>query len=312
MSELVSRAELDEELAVLRATISDPRAGLFGPGTMVWEVAREAVIFLGAGRAALLQLAHPYVGSAIAQHSITMASPQARFQRTFRRIFRMVFGDLDEAMRSAVDVYRVHAHVRGPIPEAAGPFPRGHTYDARDREASVWVLATLWDTSLWLFDRVVRPLSRAERARYYEESRRFARLFGLERSLPPSYDAFEAYVARTLSSDVLTVTRAAAEIGRHIMRPDNVFGRVLRNDFGLFTAHLLPERLARGFGLDRGGAAGLRRFERILELARSAVPRLPPRLRYLPAYLDAERRLRGDSRRDRLGELMTRLYLGRP
>jgi uncharacterized protein (DUF2236 family) len=133
MSELVSRAELDEELAVLRATISDPRAGLFGPGTMVWEVAREAVIFLGAGRAALLQLAHPYVGSAIAQHSITMASPQARFQRTFRRIFRMVFGDLDEAMRSAVDVYRVHAHVRGPIPEAAGPFPRGHTYDVLQR-----------------------------------------------------------------------------------------------------------------------------------------------------------------------------------
>lgn len=312
MGPLVSRGDLDEELAALRASVSDPRAGLFGPSSIVWEVAREAAIFLGAGRAALLQLAHPYVGTAIAHHSITLANPQLRFQRTFRRIFRMVFGDLDEALGAAADVFRVHSHVHGALPEAVGPFPRGHTYDARDREAAVWVLATLWDTSLWLFDRVVRPLGVEERARYYEESRRFAQLFGVARALPPTYAAFTAYVEHTLSSELLTVSSDAARIGRHIMRPDNLLGRALAGDFGLFTAHLLPPRLAQAFGLERGGARGARRFERILELARRAVPRLPPRVRYLPAYLDAQRRLRGDLGRDRLGELMTRLYLGQP
>lgn len=307
----VSAAQLEQDLRELRASVADPRAGLFGPGTIVWEVAREAAIFLGAGRAALLQLAHPYVGTAIAEHSITASDPQRRFQGTFRRVFRMVFGDLEEAIGAARDVYRTHAKVRGSVGEGAGPvFPPSHTYDARDRDAEIWVLATLWDTSLWLFDRLVRPLTAADKDRYYDESRRFARLFGVADALPPTYADFERYVERMLTSDVLTVTPRAAEIGRFIMRPDNVFGRIVREDFGVFTAHLLPERLGRAFGLERGGAPGRARFERILKTTRGVVRHLPARVRYLPAYIEAVRRLQGDTRRDRVGEVMTKLYLG--
>ena len=59
----VTRADLEARLDQLRATIADPRAGLFGPGSKVWEVNRHSIAFLGAGRAALLQLAHPWVAS---------------------------------------------------------------------------------------------------------------------------------------------------------------------------------------------------------------------------------------------------------
>ncbi|NUP09072.1 MAG: DUF2236 domain-containing protein [Polyangiaceae bacterium] len=310
MTNRVRQDELEASLARLRALVRDPRAGIFGPDSIVWEVAREAAIFLGAGRAALLQLAHPYVAVAISEHSITLDDPQRRFQNTFRRIFRMVFGDLEEAIGAARDVFRTHVRVRGTIAHHAGPFEKGHRYDARDREAAVWVLATLWDTSLWLFDRVVRPLSLAEKERYYEESRRFALLFGVEGSLPPSYAAFEAYVAGMLDADVLTVTDEARRIGSFIMRPQNVLGRVVRDDYGVFTAHLLPERLGRSFGLARGGADGEKRFNRVLRAAHLAVPRLPERVRFLPSYIEAQRRMRGESGRDRLGEWMTRLYLG--
>lgn len=307
----VTREELEAELAYLRGQVVDPRAGIFGPNTIVWEIAREAAIFLGSGRAALLQLAHPYIGEAIADHSITASDPTQRFRATFRRIFRMVFGDLNEATEAARGVYRRHGAVRGAIRGAAGPFESGHAYDARDREAKVWVLATLWDTSLYLFHHVVRPLTRLDRERYYEESKRFARLFGVAKSLPPSYGEFEEYVADTLAGSLLTVTPRASEVGRRIMSPINPFGRVVQHDFATFTAHLLPEHVARAFGLAREGEAGRVRFERVLAIARTTVRRLPPRLRFLPGYLEAMRRLQGDTRRDRLGEMMNRLYLGR-
>jgi len=306
----VGVSDLEADLEALCAGVADPRAGIFGPGTRVWEVAREAVIFLGAGRAALLQLAHPYVGVAVAEHSVTRENPLARFQGTFRRIFRMVFGDLEEAVGAARDVYRVHGKIRGTIPEQAGRFPLGHAYDARDRAAQVWVLATLWDTSLFLFDRIVRPLTAADREQYYDESRRFARLFGIASALPPTYAAFQDYVRDMLAGDTLAVTAKGAEVGRFIMRPPNFVGRIVGPDFGCFTAHLLPERIGIGFGLERGGERGRKRFEAILDTARVAVPRLPARVRYLPAYIEAQRRIAGDERRDRLGELMTKLYLG--
>ena len=94
------------------------------------------------------------------------------------------------------------------------------------------------------------------------------------------------------------------------MQPGNVLGRFVGPDFGVFTAHLLPERIGKGFGLERDGERGRKRYEAILATARAVVPRLPARVRYLPAYIEAQRRLAGDTRRDRVGELISKLYLG--
>jgi uncharacterized protein (DUF2236 family) len=108
----------------------------------------------------------------------------------------------------------------------------------------------------------------------------------------------------------LTVTRQAAEIGRHIRQPEYVLGRFVAGDYTLLTAHLLPGRFAEAFGLERGGVAGARRVERILGLVRAATSRLPARLRFFPPYLAALRRIQGRTGRDRLGEWMHALYLG--
>lgn len=70
---------------------SDPHAGIFGPSSISWKVNRESVLFLGAGRAALLQLAHPWVAAALHQHSNLGTDPIARFHNTFRVVFTMVF-----------------------------------------------------------------------------------------------------------------------------------------------------------------------------------------------------------------------------
>src|SRR6516165_1434907 len=72
---VVREADLERELALLCEAMADAPAGAFGPGSMVWRIDKEAAIFLGAGRALLLQLAHPWIAAAIAQHSRTLTDP---------------------------------------------------------------------------------------------------------------------------------------------------------------------------------------------------------------------------------------------
>src|SRR5689334_924314 len=110
---LVSRTQLERRVADACAQVSDPNAGLFGPGSKMWEINREAIIFLGAGRAALLQLAHPWVAYGVEHHSLTRTDPCGRFQRTFKHVFAMTYGDLDAVKKAAYDVHAIHNHIVG-------------------------------------------------------------------------------------------------------------------------------------------------------------------------------------------------------
>ena len=83
------------------ARAAEGRAGIFGPGSLMWQIDREAAVFLGAGRALLLQLAHPWVATAVVERSQVFADPIGRFHLTFRVMFTMVFGTLDQALKGA-------------------------------------------------------------------------------------------------------------------------------------------------------------------------------------------------------------------
>jgi uncharacterized protein (DUF2236 family) len=81
--EIVSTENLERELTLVRGAAEGSLAGVFGPRSITWQVDREAAIFLGAGRALLLQLAHPWIAATIEQHSDTLVNPVGRFHRTF-------------------------------------------------------------------------------------------------------------------------------------------------------------------------------------------------------------------------------------
>lgn len=155
----VARDDLEAMLGELRAEVTDPRAGLYGPASVSWRVNREAVILLGGGRAALLQLAHPFVAHAIDQHSATRADPIGRFRRTFQHVFAMVFGDLEHAEEHARRVFTIHERIRGAIGEHVGRYGRGDRYLANDEAALFWVQATLVDTALLVYEEFVSPSS---------------------------------------------------------------------------------------------------------------------------------------------------------
>jgi uncharacterized protein (DUF2236 family) len=172
------------------------------------------------------------------------------------------------------------------------------------------VHATLWDTSVQVFELLVRRLDTGEKESYYRETRRFAALFGIESSrLPASWEGFEDYNRAMWSSGRLAVGPAARRTADFLFEPHPPFPGPVMRRVRAITAGLMPEPLRTGFGLP-WGPRERRIFDRSLALARRGRKLLPARLRFVPAYQDALRRLRGETRRDRVGELLNRLWLG--
>ena len=132
---IVTRADLEASLAELARGVQDPHAGILGPHSIAWQVGGDLGVFLGGGRAALLQLAHPFVAYAVEQHSQTRADVVGRFQRTFRNVFAMIFGGLDDALAAARRVHNVHTRIRGEIPVQIGRWRAGSPYHANDAHA---------------------------------------------------------------------------------------------------------------------------------------------------------------------------------
>jgi len=275
---MISDHDLEVELRFVRAHAAGSRAGVFGPNSVTWRVNREAAIFLGAGRALLLQLAHPWVATAVSEHSQVFADPIGRFRRTFKLMFTMVFGTLDQALGAARRLHRRHAAITGVMPMAAGPFAAGSRYWANETSALRWVHATLVETALIAYGHVLPPLSIEDQARYYAESCVFAGLFGISQaSLPSSWEDFASYNKAMWRSDTLTVTPAARAMAEQILRGTNTWLRGPKW-YRAMTAGLLPSPLRIAFGLHYGQAEQ-RIAESGITWIRRVYPLLPDRLR---------------------------------
>jgi len=308
-SGIVGEADLERELALIRAGVDESPAGVFGPGSMMWRIDREAAIFLGAGRALLLQLAHPWIAAAIAEHSQTLADPIGRFHRTFNVMFTMVFGTTEQALAAARRLHQRHAGISGRLTVALGPFAAGSRYQANDAAALSWVHATLIDTALIAYELVCPPLAAAERERYWGEARLFAAFFGIPQdTLPHSWAEFSAGNARMWGTDVLTVGEQARKIAGAVLSGAGTW-LPIPSWYRALTARLLPTRLREEFGLLYGGA-DQSKTERSLAVMRRMYPRLPRRLRHVGPYQEACARLAGVMRPGVTTRLSNRLWIG--
>ena len=308
---MVSANDLEVALDQVRANAAGPVAGVFGPDSLTWRIDREAVIFLGAGRALLLQLAHPWVAAAIAEHSSTFADPIGRFHRTFDIVFAMVFGSLDRALLSSRQLHRRHGMIVGEMRESVGPFAAGSRYCANDIPSLRWVHATLVESALMAHDLILPPFSAGERELYWTESRLFGALFGLTADdLPADWAGFAAYNAAMVQSETLTVSAAAREIAAQIFSGARPW---LRPPcwYRALTARMLPDRLRAGFGLELDPRS-VRSADRALLWIRRVYPTLPDRLRYVGPYQEAQARLRGEPHPDWMTRCLNRAWIGRP
>jgi uncharacterized protein (DUF2236 family) len=288
---VVTRDQLEASLSELCTHVGDPRAGILGPESVAWRLGGDLGVFIGGGRAALLQLAHPMVAHAIDHHSQTRTDVAGRFQRTFKNVFAMVFGQLDDALIAARRVHAIHSRIHGEMTGAIGGWPAGTHYYANDADALRWVHATLADTTIMVRERLDGPLPIAIKDRYMIELNRFAALFGIPRGLlPDGWAAHARYMADMLASDRLHVTESAREMGQFLFgRGANLDQPSLGRIGEAVSATLLPEHLSRAFGLRASPLpvrAGLAAF-------RTLYRQLPRRVVAIPAHADARRRLVG-------------------
>jgi uncharacterized protein (DUF2236 family) len=266
-------------------------AGLFTPARQIWAVDRETVLLLGAGRALLLQFAHPLVATGVAEHSTFTRDRLGRLRRTLDMSYALVFGDLGTAQAAVRRMDVVHSRVHGVLAEAVGRFPAGTPYDALDPALRLWVHATLVDTGLVVYQRFVRPLSPAQQAAYWADSCAVAQLLGIPESmLPATLNDFREYVARTLTRDV-AVGPAARALARLIFQTGGAMLRPAAAVLELITVGLLPPEVRRLYGYRWS-----RRRERLLDAfaaaVRVALPAIPGGLRVAPGARAVERRTR--------------------
>lgn len=288
---IVTREDLERSLVALRAEVRDPRAGILGPDSIAWEIGSDLGLFLGGGRAALLQLAHPMVAFAVDQHSRTRSDVAGRFQRTFRNVFAMVFGDLDSAFVAARRVHNVHTRIHGTLPIDVGAWRAGTPYHANDAEALRWVHTTLVDTTLTVRELLDGPLPLAIKDRYIIELGRFAMLFGIPREMIPiSYADHAAYVREMFLPGRLGVAPCAREMAGFLVGRGAGAGQPPLGRIGEAVTHaLLPEHLAVAFGFrstPRRTRAGLGMFAALYR-------HLPRTALRVPAAIEAHRRLAG-------------------
>jgi uncharacterized protein (DUF2236 family) len=304
----VSRADFEAGLKVLEDLPGDPREGFFGPSSMIWAVGREATGFLGAGAALLLQTAHPWIAQAIADHSTALRDPLRRFHRTFRPVFAMVYGTRAQALAQARAVRAVHEHIHGTLPVAQGRFPAGSAYAANDGPALFWVHATLWHVSIAVRERMLGPLTPAQKDQYHDETKRFAALFGIPAALlPGSWEEFEQRFAAIANSDTLAIGEPGRLIADYLLTPGRGrIGPLVPGWYRAITASLLPEPLAQAYGLP--AAPQVEAYWRRLSALHRA---LPPALRYIGPYQEACRRLAGQAPGPWVRTL-NRAWIGRP
>ncbi|MEN3271636.1 MAG: hypothetical protein V7636_397 [Actinomycetota bacterium] len=182
------------------------RVPRFAEDSVLRRIYRENVLFLGGGRALLLQLAHPDVARGVTEHSSFEEDPFSRLRRTITVVDAIVFGDDDDADRAADGLRRVHHFVTGP------------GYEANDPALLFWVHATLVDTGMRIYNGFVAPLSDADRERAHADAITLAEVFGVPRTdQPATYADFRAYMRSMVAT--LEVTDTARAVARSVLHP---------------------------------------------------------------------------------------------
>lgn len=309
-STAVTSQDLELHIAAAEQRVVRPIAGIFGPDSITWRINRESALFLAAGRAALLQLAHPWVAIALDQHSSLLAKPIARFHNTFRVVFTMIFGTAPQAFRAARSLYQMHTRITGELPSAVAGYAKNSRYEALQVPALLWVYATLIESAVIACQCVLSPLSPDELAEYYAESKILAGLFGLPPdALPADWNSFERYVADMCASQLLGVNDRSRFMAQRIMTGAGSWIPIPRW-YQALTTEWLPPRFRQEFNLTFGPAE-----QNSAQRAHRNLPRmyakLPSSLRYVGPYQEALARLR-DRHPGFLAHRSNQFWIGQP
>jgi uncharacterized protein (DUF2236 family) len=175
-------------------------AALASPASISWQVFKNPVsLFIGGITAVIMELAEPRVRTGVWEHTTFRVDPIRRLRRTGLAAMITVYGARSAAEAMTARVRRMHDAV-------AGTTSSGEAYRANDPELLNWVYGTAAYGFVQAYRAYARPLSLAERDRYYAEGIRAAALYGAT-SIPTSEAGleilFQKMAGRLEPSDVV-------------------------------------------------------------------------------------------------------------
>ena len=244
-------------------------SSLFADDAVIRRLGREGALVVGGGRALLMQLAHPSVSQAVADHSGFEADPLRRLRATLEATLTIVFGTDEEASAVACAIREVHDRAVGP------------GYRANDPALLCWVNATLTDTAMRVYGDLIGKLTDADAARYYEESTRVAEVLGCPREQQPAdLEDFRAYVREMV--ETLEVSEVARRLGHSVLHPRlSIVAEPPLALFRFVTVGMLPRPLREQYGLRWDGRRKLV-LRAGTTATRTMLTMVPPPIRHAP------------------------------
>ena len=248
---------------------------MYDRSTWSWRLNSRWFVLIGGARAAIMQTAHPEVAAGVAAFSSYRTDPLGRLERTMDAMLTIGFGTPERREQVLAELRSVHSTVRGRTPD-------GSPYSALDPQLMYWVLATLVDTTLEVERRYVGRLGRADRARFFDESRAIAAAFGIpERFVPDDLAAFRRYMASQVRS--IEPSEQSIDIARSLLQPG------VPVPIGLafvplewVTTDQLPRTMQHRLAMADLNAVQLGAVRSAQAVARMTIPRLPAPLTISP------------------------------
>jgi uncharacterized protein (DUF2236 family) len=256
----------------------------FAPDSAIWQINRERVLQLTGARVLLMQIAHPLIAEAVYQHSYVFQKPLLRLHRTLRLTLDMVFGSREEVQKAVADIEAAHRPAKGRLAEGIGKHETGTVYNARNPRQGLWVFSTLVEGSVSGYERLVAPLSTAEKNEFLGNSAQIAEWMQIPQSMiPATYSDLLAYIDEAISSKEVIVGDSACKIAPFITAQSNLLLKIPSYPLIRFNIALLPAAIREQYGYTLANWE-LALAEEGSRLSRVMQPFVPKFLRYAPEY----------------------------
>jgi uncharacterized protein (DUF2236 family) len=158
-----------------------------GPDSMLQGYSNQLRVLLALSRAGILEAAHPQIGAALISSSTFVAHPWRRLYNTLGALRRATSDDATVRQREADRISRLHGRISGTDDE-------GRPFDAMDAEVRAWVIATLFESTLFMCRLGGDPLGADGEEQLYQDFRSLFVTLGDDGThLPDTLEAFWPY-----------------------------------------------------------------------------------------------------------------------
>ena len=278
-----------------------PGPAPLGPDSLVWRLGFPRTGMLVAGRALLMQVAHPVIGAGVRDFSAFRTDPWGRLDRTITSLTTQLFGG-QQSITEAQRLREMHRSIKG-----VGF--HGERYSALDPQAYAYVHLSNIDSTLKFNDLFVRPLSTADKRRLFADWRQAGLVLGIKDAhMPTDVEGLRAYIDDKVAHELelnVTCTELIGTLNLRDIPPPYALlprpmwaalkpsGRHLLHDT---TVGTLPPALREKLGLE-WSAADEQRLQRVAAAVRAAAMLVPDRALHYPLAYQAVRAAKRTERR---------------